>query len=359
MSKTLNLVEHMLAMGRKYQELGLRLDALRVLGKLSGFRELPGAVAEEVQARLAEIQIKRRKYQRARRHLTAALRHRPNEARYHYLMGLACLAEGRGDLDRADEHLLADRWHWMRPRSSASWRRVCWLFAWAGPTRGWPGCARRRPRSDDAAIVAKLVKGLRQSGKGDEARRVLRAALFRNARVPRFRRLWREFQFQQLRQEQQRQRLDREGLADREDEPVLLPFARRPAGARRGARVGSPPGRPGHRTRGPSHLAGQGFPRHRGGSAACSMNWPRAGFAGWAARLAFAFTARHATKQLAYDRGPRQPAPRFSRTLAAPSCFAAPALPGPPTSSPSAGTLPKTCSASRSATRHRATTPSR
>ena len=249
MSKTLNLVEHMLAMGRKYQELGLRLDALRVLGKLSGFRELPGAVAEEAQARLAEIQIKRRKYQRARRHLTAALRHRPNEARYHYLMGLACLAEGRGDLNRADEHLRRSlaldetqvqclvEAGLLAIRLGRADEGLAWLRAAAG----------RAP--DDAAIVAKLVKGLRQSGKGDEARRVLRAALFRNARVPRFRRLWREFQFQQLRQEQQRQRLDREGLADREDEPVLLPFVAPPAGARRGARVGSPPGRPGHRTR--------------------------------------------------------------------------------------------------------------
>src|SRR5437868_15245315 len=91
-------------MWRTFQELGRTLDALRVLTRLPGFRELPGEVAEEAQVRLAEIQIKRRKYQRARRHLTAALQHRSEEPRYHYLMGIASLAEGRGDLKRADEH---------------------------------------------------------------------------------------------------------------------------------------------------------------------------------------------------------------------------------------------------------------
>jgi len=38
--------------------------------------------------------------------------------------------------------------------------------------------------------------------------------------------LWQEFQFQQLRQEQARQRLDRDGLKSQEDNPVLLPFLR-------------------------------------------------------------------------------------------------------------------------------------
>ncbi len=42
---------------------------------------------------------------------------------------------------------------------------------------------------DNAVIVGNLAKGLRQTGKGDEARGVPRAALFRNARSPRFRRL--------------------------------------------------------------------------------------------------------------------------------------------------------------------------
>jgi Tfp pilus assembly protein PilF len=226
MSITLNFVEHLLAMGRKFQELGRTQDALRVLTRLTGFRELPGEVAEEAQVRLAEIQIKRRKYQRARRHLTAALLHKPTEARYHHLMGLAILAEGRGDLKRADEHF-------RRSLDLDATQVKCLVDAGLLAIRlgqtdqglAWLRDAAERA-SDDSMVVGKLVKGLRQAGKSDEARGVLRAAMFRNQRSPRFRRLWQDFQFQQLRQNQERRRLDREGLAERGDEPVLLPFMR-------------------------------------------------------------------------------------------------------------------------------------
>jgi hypothetical protein len=48
--------------------------------------------------------------------------------------------------------------------------------------------------------------------------------LFRNPRDPRFRRLWNEYQFRDLRRTQQANRREREPAAD--DEPVLLPFVR-------------------------------------------------------------------------------------------------------------------------------------
>ena len=62
MSPTLNLVDHLLALGRRYQDLGQGRDALRIFTRLSSFRELPAEAAEEAQARLAELQLKRRKY---------------------------------------------------------------------------------------------------------------------------------------------------------------------------------------------------------------------------------------------------------------------------------------------------------
>ena len=55
MNTTLNLVEHVLAMGRRYQELGRHRDALALFTRLSGFRELPADAAEEAQARLAAL----------------------------------------------------------------------------------------------------------------------------------------------------------------------------------------------------------------------------------------------------------------------------------------------------------------
>ena len=75
MNVTINLFDPLLETGRRYHELGRNRDALAVLTRLSACREIPAKIAEEAQARLGELQLKRRKFVRARRHLTAALRH--------------------------------------------------------------------------------------------------------------------------------------------------------------------------------------------------------------------------------------------------------------------------------------------
>jgi tetratricopeptide (TPR) repeat protein len=227
MSRTLNLADHLLSMGRNYQELGRTQDAVRVLTRLTGLRDLPGAVAEETQARLGELQLRRRKFARARRHLTAALRHQPDSARYHHLMGLAVSAADHGDAQRALEHFqrslaiepdqpkclcahgrLALRLG-LRDEGLTSLRRAAELAA------------------DDPVVLADVVKGLRLASLVSEAEGLLRAALFRNARDPRFRKLWDDFQFQQARREQEIARL---AARLRQDGPVLLPFVRPPEG---------------------------------------------------------------------------------------------------------------------------------
>src|SRR5437762_11958173 len=104
MSRTLNLVDGLLLMGRRHQQLGRIRDALTVLARLASFRELPREVAEETQIRLAEIQLRRRKYRRARRHLAVALRYDPDNARSHYLMATALRGLGEDQWDRAAVH---------------------------------------------------------------------------------------------------------------------------------------------------------------------------------------------------------------------------------------------------------------
>jgi tetratricopeptide (TPR) repeat protein len=250
MSHTLNLIDHLLALGRRYQELGRLRDAVQVLSRLSAFRDLPGEAAEEAQARLAELHLKRRRYQLARRCLTAALTRRPDEARYHRLMATAVLAEDRGDLDRAADH-------YRRAVDLDGDDAVC-LAEYGVLTvrlgRTDEGLARLRRAveraPDDPEVVGKAAKGLRLAGRPDEARDLLRAALFRNPRAPRFRKLWAELQYQQLRRRQQHGGRGRAaGPAD--DGPVLLPFAPAPpqtAPATPGARSDGPaPPAPPHR----------------------------------------------------------------------------------------------------------------
>src|SRR5947209_16149285 len=223
MNATLNLVDHLLLLGRKYQEVGRQHDALAVFTRLSGFRELPAEAAEEAQVRLAELHLKRRRYARARRHLTAALRHQPDNARYHYLLAAALHADERGDLERADAHyarsLELDP-HQVRCLADSGLLaiRLGRVEEGLGRLRQAVG---RAP--DNADMLAKLAKGLRLAGRGDEARSALRAALFRNPRDPRFVKLWREYHFQQVRRRREEERLG-DGAAARQDGPVLLPF---------------------------------------------------------------------------------------------------------------------------------------
>src|SRR4051812_9819715 len=103
MATILNVFDHLLARGKRLQALGRNRDAGAVFTRLAGLRLLPGPVAEEAQLRLAELALKRRRFAQARRHLTAALRHQPDSARYHFLLATALQGED-GDLDRAAEH---------------------------------------------------------------------------------------------------------------------------------------------------------------------------------------------------------------------------------------------------------------
>src|SRR5262245_29785423 len=104
MDATLNLFDRALAIGRRYHELGRFTDAARVLNRLAAFRDLPADAAEEAQARLAELSLKRHRFRRARRHLAAALSHRPDSARYHFLLASALRADEQPDYERAAQH---------------------------------------------------------------------------------------------------------------------------------------------------------------------------------------------------------------------------------------------------------------
>jgi tetratricopeptide (TPR) repeat protein len=226
MSTTLNLTASLLATGRKYQKLGRKQDALDVLNKLTEFRRLESEVARETQACLAEILLDQRRYQKARRHLTAALALQPNNAHYHHMMATALAEDDHGDEHRGMDHFRKSLQ--LAPNNPGCLSEFGLLALWVGHTEEGLGCLCRAVELApyDPEIVSRLVEGLQQENRDDEARKVLQAARFRNPRDGRFRQLWQEFQFRQLRRQQQSQRWQSGPKSGALPGPTLLPFVR-------------------------------------------------------------------------------------------------------------------------------------
>jgi tetratricopeptide (TPR) repeat protein len=226
MSMTLNLVDRLLTRGRHFQQLGRYHDALHVFGRLAGFGALPADVAEETQARLAEIYLLGNRPKKARRHLTAALAFQPDSARYHYLMAQAVEADPKGDLERALEHYR--RSLALDPDQADCLSECGFLAVRLGESGDGLRDLRRAVEiaPNDPELLERLVKGCCLLLRRDEARAALRAAMFRHSRDHRFRRLWDDFQFNQLRQSQEAERLARQGDPAADAGPAILPFIR-------------------------------------------------------------------------------------------------------------------------------------
>jgi tetratricopeptide (TPR) repeat protein len=220
MSRTLHFIDRLLAIAQNLQVLHRNREALHYLRRLAAL-ELPAAIGEEVQARLGEINLHQGQYRRACRHFAIALLYQPESANYHWQMANA-LRKGRyRDLDRAATHyeksLAIDP---EQPRCLADFGSVCLRL-----DRTDEGLAALMRAVDlapnDAVIVSKLLRGLCRTDRKEEALDVLRAARFRNPRDGRFRRLYNNFMFDRLHEQQESQRQDQ----TEEDSRMILPFA--------------------------------------------------------------------------------------------------------------------------------------
>ena len=263
MSKTLNLSEHLLERGRFLQGLGRTHDAMRVFGRLAGQRDLPAPVAEETQIRLAEMRLRQNDFAQARRHLVAALVRNPKNARYHYLLALAHDQDEQGDPRSALNHfrqsLALDP---QQPRCLGDFGILCLCLG--NNEEGLQALRRGVDLApDDPDTVGKLVEGLCLAEQPEEARLALRAALFRNPKHQGFRKLWNDFQWEQLYEEQEAERETARAALDEHEEPMTLPFQRPAPGdaalapVRKRIRRDAPsPPSPPHTPR-PDHLPGR------------------------------------------------------------------------------------------------------
>jgi tetratricopeptide (TPR) repeat protein len=220
MSTTLHVFRYCLDQARKFHELGRLRDALAILGRLANFRRLPNAVLGEVRGRMAEIELQLGEHRKARRHLTVALASGNDKARHHQLLAQAIEDDTNADESRALDHYRESLQ--LDANQPAIWAKLGQLALRIGEIEEGVMALRRAAElaADDPQILRQVTEGLIDAGQVDEARRGLQAARFRNPRDQRFKKLWNEFQFHQLHDQQQKARR-RQCRA-----PVLLPFLR-------------------------------------------------------------------------------------------------------------------------------------
>jgi tetratricopeptide (TPR) repeat protein len=226
MSRMLGLVDSLLLSGRKQQQLGREGEALKIFKRLASFGDLPADVAEETQARLAEIHVGRGHYRKARRHLAAALAHQPQSSRYHALMAGALAADDRkGDRELALEHYRrALDLDGDDPDCLSEYGLLA--VRMGEMTEGFVALRQAVELSPSSPeLVSRLVNALCEEGREEEARQALRLAMFQNPRDARFQRLYRDWRFHQLRRQQQS---EMRGLtvASGTSGPRILPFVR-------------------------------------------------------------------------------------------------------------------------------------
>jgi Tfp pilus assembly protein PilF len=222
MSHTLNLVAGLLAAVRNLQQSDQCQSALDLLQRLAGFRNLPRDVAEEVHSRLADLHAGREEFARARRHLTIALTYRPQHADYHHRMARYIETDPEAALGRAGRYYLqAVR---SDPDNAAYWADYgTYLMAGGRRHAGRRALMRAFDLAGSAVgLVVRIAAALRDDELWNDARRLLRRALFQNARDPRFRALWQQHQFEWLARQQRRG-----NAISPARRPAVLPFPRK------------------------------------------------------------------------------------------------------------------------------------
>lgn len=210
MIKSFNLVASVLSQGRRLHELGQFPQAALLLRKLVAFQQLPAEIAEEAQSRLADIQFRQGQFVRARRHLRAALAHQPTNADYYHRLAVALEDDPNADPLRALNHY--KRCLKLDPKNPHYWCDFAFAACNAGQQEQGLKALRKANRlaPDDAEVLSLVVRGLCGEGCEEEARQLLKAALFRNPRNFRFRGLWNRFQFDLLFERQQKRTAPKE-----------------------------------------------------------------------------------------------------------------------------------------------------
>lgn len=235
MSKTLNLVDCLLAKARQLHELGRPQDSLPILRRLSRSPDLSQTILAELHNLLGEAYYELNQFGSARKHLRRALRLEPENCNTHHLLALAIESDAECDSSLAGRH--HRRALELAPDSPDFLAAAGAYFVEVGRIRKGIELLQRawELATDDFAILKSLVEALCEAERFDEARRTVNAARFRIGRDARIPALSADVELSALRYRQRETKSF--STADRVENAVILPFAGVTGGERKPVRA--------------------------------------------------------------------------------------------------------------------------
>lgn len=196
-SATLNFQEQLLERARLLDHCGFLRESTSLYSQLM---QLDPETSSE---KIADLLLRRGKYTRARRHLTAAISRLPNQASLFFLMAQAILNDEKCQQDRAERFLR--RAVELAPKN-AEYRAELGQYL-LDMNQVETGLEELRHAvelaPDQFEVVEKAVSGFWEEGETDEARSLLQRSLFRNREDRRFTMFWERFEFEAAREERE------------------------------------------------------------------------------------------------------------------------------------------------------------
>lgn len=180
------------------------------------------ADAVEAHRLAAEACLAAERYRAARRHLFAALRRAPEDARCRYLLGRAYAEDPHGCDRRAARHYRkAVKLNASEPLHRAALGRA---LVRIDDTKAGVTVLKRAAQAApaDSEVLAIVVEGLREAGESDLAFKLLTDARFLAPDDIAIRRLWERARFDRVAQQQKRTRADNVATVA----PRVVPFLR-------------------------------------------------------------------------------------------------------------------------------------
>jgi len=202
MSRMLNLCNHLFVQARRLHQIGADHRALRTFQRLARMAILPKDLAEQTQAHLGQIHLKQGEYFKARRHLTAALAYSRDNPEYYYSIARTFEEDPVGNLQKAlVNYRLGLK---LDPENARAHLDAALVALELGLMHEGLTMLRRAVElaADDGELVSDAIHALQEHDQPEEARRVAIAARFRHGCDPVFQRVWDDFRFKEVRNEQ-------------------------------------------------------------------------------------------------------------------------------------------------------------